>query len=153
MNILSQFIGGMLGIMLTLLTSFGAVVTYQTLRTPLPPFTATGGAAIAWSIPDATVVMYTRVPSVNGLIDDDTAVAVHRSVVCDAVGVEVTYDLPTVTVYAAGRGVPRIISYPIQLPLGTRCELNSSIQWRPALSIKLHGRRMPTIYFTVGDRP
>lgn len=131
---------------------FVMLVGWQTLGPQDPPIKFDSGVAVAYQKGDDTIVTYTR----DIEAEASTQFSLERTISCDYETGKYVYDLPTMY-RRLERGqhthVTRVISFPIVLPIGTKCSLETALTWSPVFSTNWQYRSLPDIDFLVGIKP
>jgi hypothetical protein len=139
------------GFALAALVFFCCLIAWQTVVEQGSPIVFEQGEAVGFPEGDDTLVIYKR--KITAL--QHAHYDLERSVSCEYEGSEYVQDLPPL-IRELERGeskeVRRVISFPIRLPIGTRCELRTSVLWAPLFSMINHSATLPPIGFVVDSR-
>ena len=147
-----QLAGAVLGLLTSTLLFCLIFVFIATFGTPPMPLKFEPGQALGYAEREDTIVVYMR--PFTSLKNE--VVTLERTITCEVLGGEQVYDLPGLTrPYTTGERVAmqRVVIFPIALQTKTHCSLSTMVKWTPAMSLQAHFEMLPTILFTVGEKP
>jgi hypothetical protein len=140
------------GTMITVAAMFCAVVTFQTITPDDAPIALSDGMIYAWGWEGDTVIYYQRTLEVKEAVQAE----MYRTVTCTLKRGEQSYDLqPLYRDYKLheNKVITRLVNYPVLLPVGTPCVLETTLRWWPAFSMSWHSKQMSPMPFVVRDKP
>lgn len=139
------------GFALASLVFFCSLIAFQTLVPSEPPLQFAAGTAKAYPEGDDTVVIYQRdIKAVRHAHYD-----LERSISCDYADSHYVLDLPPlIRELREGetKHVSRVVNFPVRLPAGTRCSLQTALLWAPQFSMVSHTAMLPSIDFVVQEK-
>lgn len=136
------------GFALAALVFFCSLIAYQTAVEQPSPLVFDQGRAIAFPEGDDTIVIYQRNITALANVHYD----LERSISCEDKGAYYVQDLPPLIRQIRDgekRSVKRVINFPVTLPVGTNCELTTTVLWAPKFSMVNHSYVLPPIKFMV----
>jgi hypothetical protein len=132
---------------------FVATMTLQTVSQFEAPLDISDLGVYAYPENDDTVVVYSR----NVKAKEHIHFTMQRTLECHlSQGRVMAHDLPPVfreMEQGETKSVNRVVSFPVALPVGTKCFLHSDIRWAPQFSISDHVYHTNDVEFFVSKEP
>jgi hypothetical protein len=141
--------GAFVGVTLAALLAFCARIVYETVSDKEPPISFEYTSIKGYPHGSDTVIVFARKLTAKYKVN----YILERYISCKFAGGEYVFDLPQFRRQYESGTIDisnRVIVFPVRIPAGTECSLDTDMWWIPDFSMSYHVKHYPTERFVIG---